>query len=198
MAKRRLAIVRGERITNKSAKGKPSYARMKGLMNYIAYGRYEDHFDQEAKQRGLWLDHTGQTASHAEALSWAKEKVHHYGYEYTYQLLLSTRFGGLAAEEFNHVLQHSSDVSGVHEWRLMVHEDSSNQHAHVILLRQEKLAGARYKQWQQDMQAELEQLQIERHQARQLEKEISPALAVEQALETAPEKALDQGWEIGW
>jgi len=196
MAKRLLAIVRGERIANKSAKGKPAYARMKGLMNYIAYGRYEDHPsfalkaspDQEVKQRGLWLDHTGKTTSHEEALRWVKDKVHRYGYEYTYQLLLSTRYGGLAAEDFNHVLQQGSDLSGVHEWRLMLHEDTGNQHAHAILLRREKLSNARYKEWQQQMQAELEQLQTERHQERQLETEI--------ALETAPEQAHRQGWEM--
>ena len=209
MAKRRLAIVRGERIANKSAKGKPAYARMKGLMNYIAYGRYEDHPsfaqgaspDQEAKQRGLWLDHTGKTTSHAEALRWAKDKVHQYGYEYTYQLLLSTRYGGLAAEDFNHVLQQGSDLSGVREWRMMLHEDTGNQHAHIILLRREKLSNARYKEWQQQMQVELEQLQTERRQERQLETERVPSLASGQALETAPELARPeqvqrQGWEM--
>ena len=209
MAKRLLAIVRGERIANKSAKGKPAYARMKGLMNYIAYGRYEDHPsyaqgaspDQEAKQRGLWQDHTGKTTSHEEALRWAKDKVHRYGYEYTYQLLLSTRYGGLAAEDFNHVLQQGSALSGVHEWRLMLHEDTGNQHAHAILLRREKLSNARYKEWQQRMQAELEQLQAERRQERQLETEITPALEAGQVLEATPElagpeQAQRQGWEM--
>jgi hypothetical protein len=209
MAKRLLAIVRGERIANKSAKGKPAYARMKGLMNYIAYGRYEDHPsfalgaspDQEAKQRGLWLDHTGKTTSHEEALRWAKDKVHQYGYEYTYQLLLSTRYGGLAAEDFNHVLQQSSDLSGVREWRMMVHEDTGNQHAHAILLRREKLSNARYKEWQQQMQVELAQLQTERRQERQLETEVTPSLDAGQALEAAPElarpeQASRQGWEM--
>ena len=201
MAKRRLAIVRGERIANKSAKGKPAYARMKGLMNYIAYGRYEDRFDQEARQRGLWLDHTGKTTPHEEALRWAKDKVHQYGYEYTYQLLLSTRYGGLAAGDFNHVLQQSSDLSGAHEWRMMIHEDTGNQHAHVILLRREKLSNARYKEWQQQMQAELEQLQAGRRQERQLETDIAPALEAGQALEAVPELARPelaqrQGWEM--
>ncbi|HRQ42684.1 MAG TPA: hypothetical protein PLD25_32625 [Chloroflexota bacterium] len=209
MAKRLLALVRGERIANKSAKGKPAYAQMKGLMNYIAYGRYEDHPsfaqgtspDQEAKQRGLWLDHTGKTTSHEEALRWAKDKVHQYGCEYTYQLLLSTRYGGLVAEDFNHVLQQGSDLSGVREWRMMVHEDTGNQHAHVILLRREKLSNARYKEWQQQMQAELEQLQAERRQERQLETEIASALDAEQLLEAAPElarpeQAQRQGWEM--
>ena len=212
MTKRLLAIVRGGRIANKSAKGKPSYAQMKGLMNYIAYGRYEDQPsfalrarpelaegtspDQEVKQRGLWLDHNGKTVSHEESLHWAKEKVHQYGYEYTYQLLLSTRYGGLAADDFNRVLQQGSELSGVRDWRVMVHKDTDNQHAHVLLLRREKLSNALYKEWQQRMQAELEQLQAERYQERQLETELAPAIDQGQVLEAAPEQARSQGWEM--
>ena len=196
MAKQLLAIVRGERIANKSAKGKPAYARMKGLMNYIAYGRYEDRFDQETQQRGLWLDHNGNPAAHEETLHWAKEKVHRYGYEHTYQLLLSTRYGGLTAADFNHVLRQGSELSDVREWRLMVHDDTDNQHAHVILLRREKLANGRYKEWQQKMQTELEQLQAQRHQERQLEADMTPTLAAAQEYDATPEPAQHQGWEI--
>ena len=196
MAKQLLAIVRGERIANKSAKGKPAYARMKGLMNYIAYGRYEDHLNQEAKPRGLWLDHNGKPAAHEETLHWAKEKVHRYGYEHTYQLLLSTCYGGLTAADFNHVLRQGSELSDMREWRMMLHDDTDNQHAHVILLRQEKLANGRYKEWQQKMQLELEQLQAQRHQERQLETDMTPALAAVQEDEAALELAQRQGWEI--
>ncbi len=196
MAKQLLAIVRGERIANKSAKGKPAYAQMKGLMNYIAYGRYEDRFDQEAKPRGLWLDHNGRPAAHEETLHWAKEKVHRYGYEHTYQLLLSTRYGGLTAADFNHVLRQGSDLSDMREWRMMLHDDTDNQHAHVILLRREKLSNGRYKEWQQTLQTELEQLQAQRHQERQLETDMTPALAAVQEDEAALEPAQRQGWEI--
>lgn len=204
MAKQLLAIVRGERITNKSTKGKPAYAQMKGLMNYIAYGRYEDHpsfalrtsLDQDAKPRGLWLDHNGNPAAHEETLRWAKEKVHRYGYEHTYQLLLSTRYGGLTAADFNHVLRQGSELSDMREWRMMLHDDTDNQHAHVILLRREKLANGRYKEWQQKMQTELEQLQAQRHQERQMETEMTTALAAVQADEATPEQAQHQGWEI--
>ena len=196
MAKQLLAIVRGERIANKSAKGKPAYAQMKGLMNYIAYGRYEDRLAQEAKQRGVWLDHNGNPAAHEETLHWAKEKVHRYGYEHTYQLLLSTRYGGLTAADFNHVLRQGSALSDMREWRMMLHDDTDNQHAHVILLRREKLANGRYKEWQQTLQAELEQLQAQRHQERQLETDMTPALAAVQEDEAALELAQRQGWEI--
>ena len=217
MTKQRLAIVRGERINNRSAKGNPAYGRLKGLMNYLAYGRYVDQptfalhpsgeqaqaiqTAAEPQQRGLWLDHNGAVTSHSDALHWAKEKVHAYGYAYTYQLLLSTRHGGLVPQDFNHVLDQGSDLSGVHEWRLMLHADTNNQHAHVILLRQEKLAKAQYTAWQQKMQTELEQLQAERHQERQLETDITLSQELGQDLAAAPElgqpeQTQRRGWEI--
>lgn len=217
MAKQRLAIVRGERINNRSAKGNPAYGRLKGLMNYLAYGRYVDQptfalhpggeqaqvlqSTAEPPQRGLWLDHNGVVTPHSDALHWAKEKVHVYGYGYTYQLLLSTRHGGLLPQDFNHVLAQGRALSGVQEWRLMLHADTDNQHAHVILLRQEKLAKAQYTAWQQKMQAELEQLQAERYQERQLETEITHSTELGQDLAAAleleqPEPTQRRGWEI--
>ncbi|MFZ1400913.1 MAG: hypothetical protein WAS33_28675 [Candidatus Promineifilaceae bacterium] len=217
MVKQRLAIVRGERINNRSAKGNPAYGRLKGLMNYLAYGRYVDQPTfalrpggepaqviqptAEPQQRGLWLDHNGTVTPHSDALHWAKEKVHAYGYGYTYQLLLSTRHGGLLPQDFNHVLDQGSKISSVHEWQMMLHADTANQHAHVILLRQEKLTKAEYAAWQQKMQVELEPLQAERHQERQLETELTLAKEREQDLAAAleleqPEPTQRQGWEI--
>ena len=214
MAKQRLAIVRGERINNRSAKGNPAYGRLKGLMNYLAYGRYVDQPTfalnsaqvlqptVESQQRGLWLDPNGVVTPHSAALHWAKEKVHDYGYGYTYQMLLSTRYGGLLPQDFNHVLTQGSALSGIQEWRLMLHADTNHQHAHVILLRQEKLAKAEYAAWQQKMQAELEHLQAERYQEQQLETEITHAndvgqdLAADLELEQ-PEPIQRRGWEIG-
>ena len=106
--------MRGERIANQSARGNPSYARLRGLINYTAYVRYQDQpafalkspaAQAEARPRGLWLDHNGKTVAHDGALRWARDKVHRYGYDYSYQLLLSTRHGGLTAADFNQVLR---------------------------------------------------------------------------------------------
>ncbi|MBK8900276.1 MAG: hypothetical protein IPM53_03765 [Anaerolineaceae bacterium] len=200
------AIVRGERITNQSAKGNRSYAQVRGLIQYIAYGRHADHLGQTPQQRAVWLDHNGQVIPHEAVRQWAKEKVHRYGYEYAYQLLLSTRHGGLDAADFNRALRQGSDISQVGEWKYMVHQDSHNQHAHAILFRQEKLPHARYKEWQQTMQTELERLQAERQQERQLELDQGNAPTDErrQALEQAAaellstdQKTRHQGWEMG-
>jgi hypothetical protein len=197
-SQQRLAIVRGGLITNRSPKGGRSYQDVRGLMQYIAFGRYQ--YGRENHQaRGIWLDHNGREKSHAAVLGWAKEKVHHLGYEYSYQLLLSTLHGGLTPEDFNRVMDRGSDISETLDWRLMMHQDTSNQHAHVILFRKEKLSRVRYREWQQAMQAELSQIQ-----ARRWEQKLEQAEQLQQTqqqlqLEAMPavERQLHRGLEVG-
>jgi hypothetical protein len=153
----RNAIVRGERIANRGPRGGHSYAAVRGLLNYLAFGRYADHLGRAPVQRSPWLDHNEQEQSHEEVLGWAKEKVHRYGYGYTYQLLLSTRDGGLDIADYNRVLKEGSLLSGVQEWVYTVHEDSAHPHAHAILFRKEKMSGRVPPKWQAAMQDGLEQ-----------------------------------------
>lgn len=162
----RSTIVRGDRIANRSQKGNPAFAKARGLIQYIAYGHYQFDKPQE-QERGQWLDHNGQEQSHDAILRWAKEKVHQRGYEYTYQLLLSTRHSLVQEQDFNYVLYQGSGISQVNEWRMMLHEDTDNQHAHVVLFRQEALSQAQYKAWQQTMQQSLDQMQQMRQEQQQ-------------------------------
>lgn len=157
VATARKAIVRGERIVNRGPGGGRSYAAVRGLLSYLAFGRYADHLGRSPAQRSSWLDHNGQEQSHEEVLGWAKEKVHRYGYGYTYQLLLSTRDGGLETADYNRVLKEGSALSGIREWIYTVHEDTDHQHAHAILFRREKLSAEQYRKWQATMQEGLEQ-----------------------------------------
>jgi hypothetical protein len=153
----RNAIVRGERIANRGPGGGRSYATVKGLLNYLAFGRSADRLGHSPARRSPWLDHNAQEQSHAEVLGWAKEKVHRYGYGYTYQLLLSTREGGLESADYNRVLMGGSALSGIREWIYTVHEDTDHQHAHAVLFRKEKLSAEQYREWQATMQEGLEQ-----------------------------------------
>jgi hypothetical protein len=195
-AQQRLAIVRGGLIPNRSPKGHRSYQDVRGLMQYIAFGRYQ--YGRENHQaRGIWLDHNGREKSHTAVLDWAKTKVHRYGYDYSYQLLLSTRHGGLTAGDFNRVMTRGSDISDTLDWRLMLHQDTGNQHAHVILLRKEKLSRVRYREWQQAMQAELSQIQDVRHQEQQLELEKQAQRQLQLESVPAVDKRLHRGLEVG-
>ena len=191
-----LAIVRGERIDNVSAKGGRSYAQVRGLLQYIAYGHHGEQLGQDPRQRGVWLDQTGRPHSHEAVQGWAKEKVHRFEYDHTYQLLLSTRDGGLISAEFNQAMQQGSDISQVQEWRLMVHDDTDHQHAHAILFSRDRLSPTQYKEWQQTMQSELAHLQTERQATLAQQTALTQQEAVE--LEHQAEHALEQTQGHGW
>lgn len=167
--KRRHAIVRGGHIANTNAHHARSYKPVRGLLHYIAFGHYAETLGQDPQQRGVWLDQDGTECSHNAVLSWAKEKVHRLHYDHAYQLLFSTRYGGLETADFNAALEEGSEISAVQEWRLMLHDDTDHQHGHVILFRQEKLSQAEYKAWQQTMQQTLDALQLTRWHEEQLE-----------------------------
>ena len=176
-----VAIVRGVHIGNVSRGGRRSYAPIRGLLKYISYGHYADQPNfameqpaellqdaisgQEPQERGIWLDQNGRAHAQPLVQQWAKDKVHRFSYDHAYQLLLSIRDGLLEPEAYNQTLQAGSEISGVQEWRYMVHDDTAHQHAHVILFRHEKLTGKAYKSWQQTMLRELSQLQTERQAA---------------------------------
>ena len=203
-----VAIVRGAHIGNVSRGGRRSYAPIRGLLKYISYGHYADQptfalerptellqgvvFGQEPQERGVWLDQNGR--SHAQPLvqQWAKDKVHRFSYDHTYQLLLSIRDGRLEPEAYNQTLQAGSEISGVQEWRYMVHDDTAHQHAHVFLFRHEKLTGKDYRSWQQTMLQELSQLQTERQAAlaqQQTQSEVAQ-------MASGQHKVIGQGMEL--
>ena len=195
-----LAIVRGERIDTVSAKGGRSYVQVRGLLHYVAYGHYAEQLGQEPQQRGAWLDQAGRPHTHEAVQEWARAKVHRFEYDHAYQLLLSTRDGGLPAAAFNKTLQQGSDITQVREWRFMVHDDTDYQHAHAILFSHEKLAPARYKEWQQTMQAELGHLQAERQttlaQQADLTRQVEPE--TEPSSERALEQTQNQDWDLAY
>jgi hypothetical protein len=159
------------------------------MANYIAWGQRVDGYYQRQEQRGSWYDQNGRVQAHSAVLDWAKEKVHQLGYGYNYNLLLSTRYGELETADYNQVLELGSEIRATLEWRYMVHEDTKNQHAHVLLFRQEMLPPEQYKEWQQTMQEKLASIQLERY----LE------LGLEQKLEQEAERqqAQERGHEAG-
>ncbi len=194
------AIVRGGRIDTVSAGGRRSYVRVRGLLHYVTYGRYADQLGREPQPRGRWLDQAGRPHDYEAVRQWAKAMVHHQKYDHAYQLLLSTRDGGLTAEAFNRTLQQGSSVSEVSEWRFMVHDDTGHQHAHAVLFSHEKLSPARYREWQQTTQAALGEMQIEPRAALVEQADLSPP--VEPAAESSAGDALtldrDRGWELDY
>src|SRR5688500_7439995 len=97
-----MAIARSKPIPSRNKQGNRSYSRLRGLADYIAFGRrYERQWQQEQAERGRWFDQNQRPCSHEEVLRWARNMVHHSGYDHAYQLMLTTRDGGLDAADFN-------------------------------------------------------------------------------------------------
>lgn len=172
----RLTIVRGHRIQQQKSGHGRTYRPIRGLIRYLAFGRLSEQ-RADTPQRGLWLAQTGKVQTHLAVEQWAKDKVHRFGYDHAYQLLLSTGKGGLDSADFNIALQAGSQISNVHEWRMMLHTDTNNLHAHAILFRREPLSKSEYLAWQQTMQQTLDKRQM----ARILEQEQSHGRALEQS-----------------
>ena len=155
----RLTIVRGAPIILRSPANHRSYKPVRGLMRNIGFGLRTEH---RTVPRGQWIDQAGIVHQQRSVEAWAKEKVHRFGYDHAYQLLLSTGQGRLDSADFNTALQTGSDISNVREWRMMLHADTNNQHAHAILFRHEPLSRKQYLAWQQSMQQTLDKRQMER------------------------------------
>lgn len=167
MSRTRMSLVRGDLIANRNQANHRSYKPVRGLLRYIAFGHYAQTLGQTPQQRGTWRDHNGKEQDHKSVVRWALEKVNRHKNEFAYQLLLSTRHSGLSDDDFKEAMEAGREISDVYDWRLMVHDDTDNQHAHVVLFRKEPLSQKEYKAWQQTMQETLEERQTERWQEQQ-------------------------------
>jgi hypothetical protein len=122
MSKQLLTIVRGERIANKSSQGWPSYARLKGLMNYIAYGRYQDQptfaragLDAETDPTPAWLVPYRQRIRVNEPLD--DGAVHCFLDDYRFETVWTRPYKALSALRLYTTLL-SPDFSLYREWPL--------------------------------------------------------------------------------
>lgn len=146
MAKPQIAIVGSKRIPIRTAKGGRSVAQVKGFIRYLTYGNYIQDQNEFAQERGVWF---GPRRSHSyeEVLDWAKESIQTSDQPYGYTVLLSTRDGDLAEWEFEEALWAGNEWVEVKDWRLMVHEDTANQHAHVLVFPHETIPPGILREW---------------------------------------------------
>jgi hypothetical protein len=156
------AIVSSRPLNLRTPQGGYTSSHIKGFLNYVAYG--QQRLRQEMSPRGIWFDEHGATQAHPNILQWAKQQSLSRDYEVAYQLLLSTRAGGLSAADFNRAIQAGGQIVATDSWRLMRHEDTNNQHAHVVLFQKESLKPSQYRAWHKEMQMELTRLQKENQQ----------------------------------
>ena len=135
-------------------------ARVKGLIRYLTYGHYIQDQNERAQERGVWFG-PKRAYSYQEVLDWAKGSVHASEQPYGYTLLLSTRDGDLAEWEYEQALWAGNEWVEVTDWRLVVHEDTANQHAHALVFPREVIPTNLLHEWHTSMREALTRVLIE-------------------------------------
>ena len=167
MAKQQMALVGSQRIPIQTAKGGRSVAQMKGFIRYLTYGNYIQDQNELAQERGVWYG-PRRVHSYEEMLDWAKSSVHASEQPYGYTLLLSTRDGDLAEWEYEQAIWAGNEWVAVKDWRLIVHEDTANQHAHALIFPHEVIPTGILHEWHNTMREALTRVQIEHRECDQL------------------------------
>ena len=101
-------------------------------------------------QRGEWLSPDGREQTHDEVMAWLREES--FRNRYTFEALLSVRDGDLTGEAFCKAMGQGEAVS---DWRLMMHNDTNNSHAHVLFFGDKRIEKKAFLAWQAEVRAEL-------------------------------------------
>jgi hypothetical protein len=152
MARRPSSFARLQYYPNRTPRG-PATARVQATVHYFARGAGAQ---QREMTRGRWYGPEGATTDEAVG-RWARAGAG--AHRYTYQAVLSTRDGRLAAEDFCRALEAGGAAA---DWRLIRHTDSSHDHAHVLFFTDRRLSRRQVAAWNDSVRQEIEALVQER------------------------------------
>jgi len=174
---------------NRTAGGRRSSTAARRAARYLAFGEQQRARQAEGEgveaTRGVWYGPDGERRSHKEVMGWLrKEALQH---RYTFEAILSAPQGEPTAQEFSKALQHGGEVAS---WRLMVHEDTTYRHAHVLFFGEKRLDREAFLKWQQRVREALLQMEQPRLEGQGW---------AEEAHGDGPDAAREQGqsWEAG-
>ena len=139
---------------NRTPTGRRTSTPAKRTALYFAYGSERTPQGKEARltgsQRGEWLSPDGRVQPHDEVMAWLRAES--FRNRYTFEALLSVRDGDLTSEAFCKAMGQGEIVS---DWRLMLHSDTNNRHAHVLFFRDERMDKKAFLAWQAGVRTEL-------------------------------------------
>lgn len=142
-------ITRVRHTRNRTPTGKRTATPARKAATYIAFGK--DKQDQIAgRQRGTWIGPGGRQHSHEATVSWAEGQARQQ--DQTFHALLSVPKGRLTATDYTRALEQAGQIP---DFRLMVHNDTTYSHAHVLFFRGKRLDKESYLRWQEQVQREL-------------------------------------------
>jgi len=139
---------------NRTPTGRRTQTPAKRAALYVAYGSGRTPAGKEARltgsQRGEWLSPDGRVQPHDEVMAWLRAES--FRHRYTFETLLSVRDGDLTGEAFCKAMGQGEAVS---DWRLMMHNDTNNSHAHVLFFGDKRMDKKAFLAWQADVRTEL-------------------------------------------
>ena len=139
---------------NRTPTGRRTSTPAKRIALYAAYGSGRTPEGKEARltesQRGEWMSPGGREQPHDEVMAWLREES--FCHRYTFEALLSVRDGDLTGEAFCKAMGQGEAVS---DWRLMMHNDTNNRHAHVLFFGDKRMEKKIFLAWQAEVRAEL-------------------------------------------
>ena len=139
---------------NRTPTGRRTSTPAKRVALYFAYGSGRSPQGKEARltgvQRGEWLSPDGREQTHDEVMTWLREES--LRNQYTFEALLSVRNGDLTSEAFCKAMGQREIVN---DWRLVMHNDTNNRHAHVLFFGDKRMEKKAFLAWQAEVRAEL-------------------------------------------
>jgi len=139
---------------NRTPTGRRTSTPAKRAALYAAYGSGRTPEGKEARltgsQRGEWLSPDGREQTHDEVMAWLREES--LRNRYTFEALLSVRDGDLTSEAFCKAMGQGEAIP---DWRLMMHNDTNNRHAHVLFFGAKRMEKKAFLAWQGEVRAEL-------------------------------------------
>ena len=167
---KRNTFVRAVLVRNRSPKGNPSFRPLRNYLSYLQQGSRLDQ-TQNGEVRGIWYGNNERSTltqyGYEEVHAWAK--AHSQQQMYTYQLLLSTRDGQLAPDNFHQTLLVANRSWDIGSWRFIVHQDTAHQHAHALFFRDQRLPKTLFLQGQEAMHESLAQAVKRQQQEAEIE-----------------------------
>lgn len=151
MSKQAPAITNLKYYKNETKKGNATATSAKKSLHYYTYGR------EEEIERGEWHEPSGRAVSGDEMQQWIEENA--TANKYTYTAVLSLRDGEMEVEDFLKAMNKQEQFT---DYRLIRHQDTTHDHAHVMAFRPKTLTKAEFNEWRRTVGRELEALEQER------------------------------------
>ena len=126
-------------FANRTVAGNPTAAHVGRSLGYYTYGLKSEAELNDYEPRGVWHSSEG-AVDYEDVQEWAAEQA--LAHKYTYTAVLSVAEGELTPEAYGEAVEDS-----VADYRLIQHEDTAYDHAHVLFFSDRVWGRAQTRAW---------------------------------------------------